>query len=200
MKSFEDDEELFRFVEDFVVRDKLPSLEKDVNHCLSIPYAPFPAILYCFSIIDLLASMYCGQTKGRTADNAATYMKDMMHYTEDQCTLLQQVFRHKMVHLAGPRTAYNYDNKILTWHYRHESPEKHLRIEAVPPKGYVQPTSKIKQDITHVFWISIKQLAEDIKQSFHGSNCYYERLKTDQALKNNLDNAVYEIFSPDKKY
>jgi hypothetical protein len=45
MKSFKDDNELFQFVEDYIVRDKLPSFQKDVDHCLSLPYAEFPAIV-----------------------------------------------------------------------------------------------------------------------------------------------------------
>ncbi len=198
MKSFKDDNELFQFVEYFIVRDKLPSLEKDINHCLSYPYAPFPAILYCFSIIDLLASLYCGQTKGGTTANAGKYMKDMMHYTKDQCKLLQQVFRHKIVHLATPKIAYKINGKIVTWSYRHDSPEKHLRIEAVPSNGFVQPTSKIRQDITHVFSIDIKQLSDDIIQSFQSPGGYYEQLKADQTLKTNFDNAIFEMFSVDE--
>jgi hypothetical protein len=198
MKSFKDDNELFQFVEDYIVRDKLPSFQKDVDHCLSLPYAEFPAILYCFSIIDLLASLYCGQTKGDTACNARTYMKDMMHYTADQCTLLQQVFRHKLVQLGTPKLAYKLDDKIVTGHYRTDGPEKHLKLVAAPPKGYVQPTSKIRQDITHVFWIGIKQLSEDIIQSFQSPGGYYEKLKVDQTLKTNFDNAVCEMFSVNK--
>ena len=196
MKSFNDDIELLKFARVFV-SEKLSSLDKDVDHCLSIPYAPFPAILYCFSIIDLLAAFYSGQAnrQSKTSDNAATYMKDMMNYTEDQCHLLQQVFRHKIVHFAGPRTAYNYNGKIITWHYRHDSPEKHLTIESTQLGAYVQPTSKIKQNITHVFWISIKQLLEDIKQSYHGPNGYYSKLCADLNLRKNFDDAVFEMFS-----
>ena len=197
MKSFNDDDELIQFAKEYV-GEKLSSLEKDINHCIVYPSAPFPAILYCFSLIDLLASFYCGQTKGQTSKNAATYMKDMMSYTEDQCNLLQQVFRHKIVHLAGPRTAYDYNGKKFTWHYRHDSSEKHLIIETLAQTGYVQPTSKIREDITHRFWISIKHLAEDVIQSFHGPNGYYLKLKTDPVLRTNFDNAVFEMFSSDK--
>ena len=196
MKSFNNDAELLKFAKKFL-DEKIFSLEKDVNHCLVLPYAPFPAIMYCFSIIDLLASLYCGHARpSNTSKNAATYMKDMMHYTEDQCHLLQQVFRHKIVHLAGPRTAYNYKGKIITWHYRHDSPEKHLSIESTPSGGYVQPTSKIKQNITHVFWISIKLLLEDIIQSYKGPNGYYSTLQADPILRKKFDEAVFDMFSP----
>jgi hypothetical protein len=52
------------FAEEFIVKDRLTSLENDVNRCLPTTkeavagYVPFPALLYCFSIIDLLGSIY----------------------------------------------------------------------------------------------------------------------------------------------
>ncbi len=43
---------------------RLDSLENDVRCCLNplagIQPAPFPAILYCFSVVDLLGSLYAG--------------------------------------------------------------------------------------------------------------------------------------------
>jgi hypothetical protein len=46
------------FAEEFIVKDRLTSLENDVNRCLTsakieaAAYAPFPALMYCFSIVD----------------------------------------------------------------------------------------------------------------------------------------------------
>ncbi len=139
MKSFKDDTQLFNFVDYYIISGKLSSLERDVNHCLTNPYAPFPAMLYCFSIIDLLASLYCGQAHSHssTSDNAKKFMKEMMKYTENQCNLLQKMFRHKLVHLASPRTVFNYKGMKYTWHYDHDSSEKHLCIEVLSKKGYV---------------------------------------------------------------
>lgn len=37
--------------------------------------------------------------------------------------------------------------------------------------------------------------AEDIIQSFLGTQGYYAQLKTDHKLKTNFDDAVFEIFS-----
>jgi hypothetical protein len=200
MKSFKDDIELLNFVKDFI-GEKLSSLEKDVNHCLVYPYAEFPAILYCFSIIDLLGSLYCGEAHSRsnTSKNAEKYMKDMMNYSEDQCQLLQQVFRHKIVHLAGPRAVYEYKGNRITWHYWHDSRYRHLTLQFLSSKGFIQPEhTKIRHGCTHYFYIGIKQLTEDIIQSFQGPNGYYENLKADPTLKKKFDDAVYEMFSPDK--
>ena len=199
MKSFKDDNELFKFIDYYIIRDKLPSLEKDVNHCLSFPYAPFPAILFCFSIIDLLASLYCGQAHSRstTSDNAKKYMKEMMKYTEDQCNLLQKMFRHKLVHLASPRTVFNYKGMNYTWHYAHDNPKKHLSVEVLLKRGYIPPPHTIiRHEITHRFWIGIKQLAEDIEQSFLGTDRFYAKLKAEPQLRLKFDDAVFEMFSP----
>jgi len=201
MKSFKDDNELMNFAQTYI-GEKLSSLERDVNYCLgSPPYAPFPAILYCFSIIDFLGSIYCGEAHRRsnTSKNAAKYMKDIMNYTEDQCQLLQQIFRHKIVHLAGPRTVYEYKGNRITWHYGHDNPRRHLKLQFVSSKGFIQPEyTKIKHNATHYFWIGIKQLVEDIKQSVQKSNGYFSKLKADPPLRKKFDNAVYEMFSPDK--
>jgi len=202
MKSFRDDNELMNFAQRYI-GEKLESLERDVNYCLKEPpYAPFPAILYCFSIIDLLGSFYCGEAHGRskTSKNSAKYMRDMMNYSEDQCQLLQQIFRHKLVHLANPDTVYEYKGNRITWHYNHNDYTRfrHLKLQFVSPKGFIQPEyTKIKHTCTHYFWLGIKQLVEDIKQSVETPNGYYSKLKVDPALRKNLDDAVYEMFSPD---
>ena len=68
---FEDDIELMHFAEEFIVKDRLTSLENDVNRCLptakieATEYAPFPALMYCFSIVDLLGSLYAGNARSR---------------------------------------------------------------------------------------------------------------------------------------
>jgi len=71
---FKDDMELMHFAHKFIVKDRLNSLENDVNLCLLTSakkeepeYAPasFPALLYCFSIVDLLGSLYAGDARHR---------------------------------------------------------------------------------------------------------------------------------------
>ena len=52
--------ELRRFARNFV-KERVIYLQKDVNHCLQPPYAPFPAILYCLATIDLLEALCAGQ-------------------------------------------------------------------------------------------------------------------------------------------
>jgi hypothetical protein len=64
--TFKDSSELISFANKFIVDDRLNSLENDVYR--SVPsahksegtdYTLFPALLYCFSIIDLLGGIIC---------------------------------------------------------------------------------------------------------------------------------------------
>lgn len=201
MKAFNSDAELIQHAE-WLFNEKLSTLERDVNHCLKPRAAAFPAMLFCFSNIDLLGSLYCGQASskhGRASPNAKLYMRKVMGYSEEQVHLLQQVFRHKIVHLANPKSAYKYGNKIITWQYDHDFTHKHLSLEPIPPGASFQPPyTNIRQGVTHYFWVSLKQLVEDIKISVNGPNGYYEQLKQDQEKKNKFDNAVSEMYSPEK--
>lgn len=54
--KFPDKNELKRFARNFVI-ERIDSLQKYVMHCLQQPFASFPAILYCVSIIDLLGAL-----------------------------------------------------------------------------------------------------------------------------------------------
>jgi hypothetical protein len=109
---FKDDMKLMHFAEEFIVKDRHNSLENDVNRCLpttkieAAGYAPFPALLHCFSIVDLLGSLYAGNARsGNTTDNAARYMEKYLNYPKDKLRLLQKIYRHKIVHLSQPKFA-----------------------------------------------------------------------------------------------
>jgi len=114
--TFKDASELMSFANKFVVDDRLNSLENDVYRCVPrahkserTNYAPFPALLYCFSIIDLLGALYSGNARGgETVKNSENYMKDFLKYPLDQLQLLQKIFRHKIVHLSQPKSGMSY--------------------------------------------------------------------------------------------
>ena len=94
------------------IGDKLSSLEYGVELLMGhFPNASVPAMLYCFSTLDLLGSLYCGEAhkKSKNKENSVKYMKDVMGYTADECGLLMEIFRHKIVHLAGPNSVYDRD-------------------------------------------------------------------------------------------
>lgn len=130
---FKDEKELLNYARKFL-KNRLESLDKDVKHCLKKPYSPFPAILYCFSTVDLLGALYAGQAekrriikkagasmkaKQRRPDTTAysrRYMKRFMNYNSESI-YLQQIFRHKTVHLARPKPAIMDKNRIIAWRY-----------------------------------------------------------------------------------
>jgi hypothetical protein len=121
---FEDDIDLMNFAEEFIVKDRLTSLENDVNRCLPTPSAkieaahpaPFPALTYCFSIVDLLGSLYVGNARsGKTAENAQKYMEKYLKYPNDKVYLLLKMYRHKIVHLSQPKGAILYKKQIIAW-------------------------------------------------------------------------------------
>jgi hypothetical protein len=114
---FKDEVQLLSFAEEFIVRNRLASLENDVNRCIPIPcakieetgYAPFPALMYCFSVIDLLGSLMAGNARsGNTTDNAGRYMEKYLHIPKEKLRLLQKIYRHKLVHLSQPKFAMLY--------------------------------------------------------------------------------------------
>src|SRR5215467_15028398 len=140
--EFEDDTDLMHFAEEFVVKDRLASLENDVNRCLptikkeATEYAPFPALMYCFSIVDLLGSLYAGNARsGNTTKNTEIYMEKYMNYPEDKRLLLQKIYRHKIVHLSQPKFAMLHNKQIIAWKHEEGVTSRHLTIDQTP--GYV---------------------------------------------------------------
>ncbi len=199
MNSFNNDTQLLKWAQGFI-GEKLSSLERDVNICMgSFPGAPFPAMLYCFSIIDMLGSFYCGEAHGASNNttNSAKYMKDLMGYTPDECRLLQKIFRHKLVHLAGPNSVFKNNEDKITWHYARDLPERHLQLTSLLQGLTIRPeNTRIIHKVTHTFWISLEKLVEDIKQSVQKPDGYISRLETDSTLREKLDDAVWDMFSP----
>jgi hypothetical protein len=135
----------------------------------SAAYPPFPALLYCFSTIDLLGSLYAGDASrsADTVNNSKKYAQHFMNYTEEQSHLMIQIFRHKLVPLAQPKFVYQDRSKSrrVTSTYLHDDREKHLRIEKLPPNSKIVVTSDWDIPIDHVFMIGILQFMNDIKNS-----------------------------------
>jgi hypothetical protein len=101
----------FHSFSSITLTNRINSLEKDVKYCLqelynsSTPiYAPFPAIIFCFYIIDLLGALNAGDArrKENTVENSKNYMQHFMNYTGEQSFLLTEIFRHKLIHSYAP--------------------------------------------------------------------------------------------------
>jgi hypothetical protein len=205
--EFLDKNELRRFARNFVV-ERIDSLQKDVMHCLQQPFAPFPAILYCISIIDLLGALCAGQvankdpTTGKripidTTTNSKNYMRNYMGYTEQQSDLIIQIFRHKLVHLAQPRPTFSYKNKVVTWEYVHEHTSRHLLIQDLPSdtKYYIKTDWSI--GIDQKFTIGIMQMMLDIRDSILRHGGYLDQLETNtNTVLDNFEKAIEETYEP----
>ena len=199
MNIFSNPNEMIKFARNFI-NNRINSLEKDVKYCLtesnsSIQYAPFPALLYCFSTIDLLGSLLEGDAsrKADTTNNSKRYMKCFMNYTTDQADLLVYMFRHKLVHLAQTQFVYtDKSGRKITWRYYHDNPEKHLKIEELDIALNITSTYNIHT--THQFNLGIMQFMFDIKDSVLKPNGYPNALETNPTLQTNFVNAIEQIY------
>jgi len=137
---FTDDKDTIDFAKKFL-NLRISSLDNDIKRCLIEDKnllnqigqpAPFPALLYCFSIIDLLASLYAGSTDstpGEKTKRAKKYIVDFMGYKDHLINLLQEVFRHRLVHLSEPAYGFLYNGKRIAWMHDERPTAKHLDIQ-----------------------------------------------------------------------
>lgn len=200
MPLFYDQGNLLQCAKGFVLA-RVESLEKDVRHCLfqhgpDAP-APFPALLYCFSTIDLLGALYCGNACDRapTSDQSKAYMMDFMGYTPEQADRLQKMFRHKLVHLAQPNPVFKHASMRISWAYYHECADRHLWLQKLANKEQIplRQTEKYTE-VDHIFHIGIFDLVRDIKDSMEGPDGYLATLEKDEKLRNNFDKAISQIY------
>ena len=205
--------ELETFAEAFLVKNRLASLHNDVELCITMTnkkteqYAPFPALEYCFSVIDLLGALYAGHArKGNTVSNSKEYMRTFMKsngkfYEKWQVELLQMLFRHKIVHLSEPKTSIHYKGKVIGWRHDETNTHKNEHLQIV----YPNPPRKLHSDIygkTTIygdgeFVISILQFEEEIKDSVtRSTDGYLNKLRADPKLQKKFETAINQIFDP----
>lgn len=159
--------------------------------------SPFPAILYAFATVDLLGALLGGDTRGPRGmtERTKSYMRRFMHYSEDHCDLLMDLFRHKTVHLAQPRPVMLFKNTPTGWAYWHDDPQHHLKLVPVEPPLSVPVTSALQITVKQQFEISIRHFVEDIVDSVHAPGGYLHSLALDADLQAKFAKAVREIYS-----
>src|SRR5579871_5951214 len=106
--NFAGSKELLIYAEDLLQR-KLHHLKNDVEDCLldgvktrNAP-APYPAMLFSFSVIDMLGSLYTGSAKRR--EKSYEYMTRVMQIESRKASILLQIYENKLTHFADPNTA-----------------------------------------------------------------------------------------------
>jgi hypothetical protein len=208
MSKFADQYDLINHAKGFI-KTRMDALEKDVEHCVKTkPYAPFPALIYCFSNIDLLGALYGGRAdtsapttqrskKYSSTQQSKRYMMDFMGYNEEQSTLLQCIFRHKLVHLAEPLlSVIEFKSRLIAWKYNHYNTVNHLIfVPAITTNNKIQITANWEIQFDEIFEVSILGLAKDIINSVYKTNGYIESLQKDSALQSHFENAIEDIHS-----
>ena len=167
----------------------------------------YPAILYCFSTIDMLGGLYMGDMKsGNTTKNSAKYMMKFMRnsgvpYSEYQTSLLQKIYRHKVVHIAQPRPLIEIGTNKITWKYDDEDLTRHLSIEITPnPQPITAFLTPYQMYFNQIFVISILKLAQDVEDSVNRPNDgYWDTLANNSsvegsALQDNFRDAVSDMY------
>ncbi len=195
MRRFTEQNELIRFASEFVTT-RIEALQKDVAHCLREPYAPFPAIVYCFSTVDLLGALCAGDAskKAQTSKQSSDYMRRFMQYTEEQTKLLMEIFRHKIVHLAQPKAVSEYGGKKVAWRYWHDNADRHLKLTKLNEPAQIQLTSSWVISADHEFEFSIFHLVKDIAESVQAPSGYLHTLKSDTDLQDRFEKALTGIY------
>jgi len=195
VRIFAEQKELIQFASKFI-GERISALEKDVKHCLKEPYAPFPAILFCFSTVDLLGALSNGDAsrKARISEQSANYMTKYMSYTEEQAQLLMTIFRHKIVHLAQPRSVTEYNGKKVAWRYWHDNAEHHLKLVKLNEVVNKPITSAKSIKADYEFSVSISHLVVDISKSANEPEGYLHSLKTNVDLQDRFERSIVEIY------
>jgi hypothetical protein len=208
--SFSDRSEMLVFAERLLT-DRMKSLDNDIRRCIEFENkeftrhsqpAPFPALCYCFATIDMLGALYAGNaTRHRdSTSQSRNYMTDFMKYPYDIADLLQDLFRHRLVHLAQPHPILTKNGKRIAW--RVDMPtnrENHLKLEDLEPES---PSRKfiLTSNLTLVwdqeFRLSIRDFCDDIMKSVENTDSgYRQSLRVKNELQINFEKAVRSIYS-----
>lgn len=213
-------EKSIKYAEGFLKR-RLYTLYYDVQRCMELydirryPEHPslgighygfeakvyFPALMYCFSVINLLGNLYAGiVTRDENTENSKEYMRTFMRvnlaqnlikYDEKHLNLLYEGYRHQITHLSMPSTIFKYNKQLVTWKFDDPDPKNHLRLTG--KSGTIDvPETKVKVEkictlqFHDTFVVNIEVFCEDIIQSVLGSGRYLDKIKNENNDPNNI--------------
>lgn len=199
---FKDDKDIVDFADRFLTA-RMSSLNNDIKRCLIEDKnieseigqpAPFPALLYCFAIIDMLAALYAGNTDstpGEKTKRSKRYMKEFMNYKDHLINLLHEIFRHKLVHLSEPAYGFLYNGKRIGWVHDERPSSKHLDMKD-DSHLYEFHGKWIWHD--KIFNVKITQFKSDIITSVTDKQRgFLAQIKAKKDTRENFKKAVYEI-------
>lgn len=186
-----------------IINDKTKNLRFDVTRCMvkdKDGNAPLSALLYCFSMIDFMGSLYSGEGGNKdknnknvnTTKNAENYATQFLGYSQKDIKIIWQMFRHKTTHISMPETVFDYDGNKITWDLNDDDYLHHLKTIGTSTKGIIpigNTGKRLLYDYKYV--IHIPTLSEDIIKSMQK----YLNSLTDPKLVNNFKMAVNEIYA-----
>ena len=88
-------------------------------------------------------------------------MQQYISYTADQANMIIDLFRHKLVHLAQPKSCISYNNKVIARQYVHYHTPNTVYYRKPDLKIQIKPDWTITLD--QIFTIRIMQLKHDIQ-------------------------------------
>jgi hypothetical protein len=161
-------------------RSRLESLRRDlarafwpINEPGAPPAAIFPAVMYCFSMVDYFSSFWEGwndmknKPAGRDQNNRMTdFLCNYLLYPKKEAFLAISVWRHKLMHTSEPRivtsTATTPDKFV--WMAGANLPQAHMRL---------QPTEKPNE-----FFLAFDCMVfqRDLEEGIFGPSGYFTAL------------------------
>ena len=96
-----------------------------------------------------MGALYTGYAAvdSHTRDNFKQYMCKFMKngrpeahlekYNSKHADLIQDIFRHKIVHLAQPKLVIKDNNRLIAWRYEYPETFNHLKIDNIGKKKKV---------------------------------------------------------------
>jgi hypothetical protein len=164
---------------------KKQSLNGDVEKCIA-SNCPFPAILYCFSMIDLIMTIKNFNTKHgkvhipKLAEKSKEAMIHYLSLDAGMAALLQDVYRHKLVHESEPPSLIRHAGMSIGWCMA-LSGGRNLVLEPLPsPRTAEVPPFLVAPQFGHLFHISIREFKDLIL-------CALEKFKRDLKSTHSLE-------------
>jgi hypothetical protein len=118
-----------------------------------------------------------------------------MDYSELQSTLLQCIFRHKLIHLAEPLlSVIEYQTRRVAWQYNHYNLVNHLIfVPTASTNNNIQVAPNWSIEFDEIFEISILGLAEDVIKSVYKDGGYLQMLEKDDSLQAHFEESIEDI-------
>ncbi len=165
-------------------RERLNSLRNDIGRAFvsnDFGCAPFPVAMYSFATIDYFSSHWMGlidpanqssNSNRNQTQRMADFLKQYLEYPPFESQLAINLYRHKLMHTAEPRSLKEKDgSKSYDWLLADRS-SKHWTIEN-------------RGDAPHLFHCGLWNLLDDLERAVFSPSGYFKDLTKDSNLQGN---------------